>query len=158
MMRFQHRIHEANARHVGIAPESRDRELWRKLARPVSLFDEPSPTNFLTGQSWRILWEIDNLHRTFGSLRWRYFGPRALIEDNSQRSKATSLFELEAGYQLAKKLRVTAQVFNLLNSAMSDVDYYVVSRLPGEPVGGLPDVMTHPTLSRSARVTLVEGF
>jgi len=101
---------------------------------------------------------VDNLHRTFGSLRWRYFGPRALIEDNSQRSKATSLFEIEGGYQLAKKLRVTVQVFNLLNSAMSDIDYYFVSRLPGEPVGGLPDVMTHPTLSRSARITLVVGF
>ena len=30
---------------------------------------------------------IDNFHRTFGSLRLRYFGPRALVEDNSVRSK-----------------------------------------------------------------------
>jgi hypothetical protein len=101
---------------------------------------------------------VDNLHRTFGSARWRYFGPRALIEDNSQRSKATSLFELEAGYQLAKKVRLTAVCFNLFNSAASDVDYYFVSRLPGEPLAGVADVMTHPTLSRSARINLAVGF
>jgi hypothetical protein len=101
---------------------------------------------------------INNLRRTFGSLRWRYFGPRALIEDNSQRSKATSLFELEAGYQLAKKLRVNLECFNLLNSSVSDVDYYFASRLPGEPVDGVSDVMTHPTLSRSVRINLALGF
>ena len=28
---------------------------------------------------------IDNFHRTLGSLRLRYFGPRALVEDNSVR-------------------------------------------------------------------------
>jgi TonB-dependent receptor-like protein/carboxypeptidase family protein len=101
---------------------------------------------------------VENLHRMLGSLRWRYFGPRALIEDNSQRSNATSLFELEAGYQLAKKLRVTAQVFNLFNRAVSDVDYYFASRLAGEPPDGVLDVMTHPSLSRSARVLLAVGF
>jgi hypothetical protein len=34
----------------------------------------------------------------FAGLRARYFGPRPLIEDNSVRSKATTLFNLEAGY------------------------------------------------------------
>ena len=101
---------------------------------------------------------IDNLRRTLGSLRWRYFGPRALTEDNSQRSKATSLFEGAAGYQLTKKVRVTAEVFNLLNSAVSDIDYYFVSRLPGEPAGGVADVMTHPAMSRSARINLTVSF
>ena len=101
---------------------------------------------------------VDNLHRAFGSLRWRYFGPRALTEDNSQRSQATSLFELAAGYQLTKKLRVTAELFNLFNSAVSDIDYYFVSRLQGEPSAGVADVMTHPTLARTARVNLALGF
>src|SRR5712691_1954287 len=35
----------------------------------------------------------------FGSLRARYFGPRPLIEDNSARSKSTTLVNLEAGYK-----------------------------------------------------------
>ena len=34
---------------------------------------------------------LDNLNGWFGSLRWRYFGSRALIEDNSVRSESTSL-------------------------------------------------------------------
>ena len=101
---------------------------------------------------------VENLHRTLGSLRWRYFGPRPLIEDNSQRSNATSLFELEAGYQLAKKVRISAQVFNLFNRSVSDVDYYFVSRLSGEPLSGIADIMTHPSLSRSARIHLAVGF
>jgi outer membrane receptor protein involved in Fe transport len=101
---------------------------------------------------------LEHWHRIFGSLRWRYFGPRALIEDNSERSPATSLFELEGGYQLASHARLAVGVFNLFNSTVSDVDYYFVSRLPGEPAAGIADIMTHPSLSRSARVTLAVGF
>lgn len=101
---------------------------------------------------------VDNFHRTFGSLRWRYFGPRALIEDNSVRSNATSLFELEGGYQIAPRVRATVSVFNLFNTAASDIDYFYVSRLPGEPAAGIADVETHPTLPQSARVMLSIGF
>jgi outer membrane receptor protein involved in Fe transport len=101
---------------------------------------------------------VDNYRNMFGSVRWRYFGPRPLIEDNSQRSPATSLFELAAGYQVTRQLRVTATVFNLLNSPVSDVDYYFATRLQGEPAGGIEDRMTHPSLSRSARVNLSIGF
>ena len=49
-MRFRYRIHAANCRHFGIAPECRDREIremWRELARPVTFFDLCSPLIFL---------------------------------------------------------------------------------------------------------------
>jgi outer membrane receptor protein involved in Fe transport len=101
---------------------------------------------------------VAGYHRTYGSLRWRYFGPRALIEDNSERSNATSLFNLEAGYQLAKNVRVNLSVFNLFNAADADIDYFYVSRLPGEPADGVADFHTHPTIPRTARVSLVIGF
>ena len=42
---------------------------------------------------------VDSVKNVFGSVRWRYFGPRALIEDDSVRSQATSLVNLEAGYR-----------------------------------------------------------
>lgn len=71
---------------------------------------------------------IDNFHRTFGSLRLRYFGPRALIDDNSVRSKATTLLNCEAGYQFAKALRVNVQVYNMFDAQVSDIDYYFASR------------------------------
>ena len=79
---------------------------------------------------------VDNYHRTLGSLRWRYFGPRALIEDNSQRSPSTSLIEGEVGYQFTRHVRLVAAVFNLLDSKVSDVDYFFASRLWGEPAEG----------------------
>ena len=101
---------------------------------------------------------ITNWRHTFGSLRWRYFGPRPLIEDNSVRSDATSLFELEGGYQLTDRLRLTVSVFNLFNAAASDIDYYYVSRLSGEPAEGIADRETHPTLPRTARLALRIGF
>ncbi len=62
------------------------------------------------------------------------------------------------GYQLTKRVRATGECFNLFNSSVNDIDYYFVSRLPGEPSGGVADVMTHPTLSRSARINLAIGF
>jgi outer membrane receptor protein involved in Fe transport len=101
---------------------------------------------------------VDGYHRMFGSLRWRYFGPRALVQDDSVRSAATSLVNLQAGYQLAKKLRVTADVFNLFNEAVSDIDYYFASRLTGEPLGGVEDIHFHPAVPRTLRVGLVVGF
>jgi outer membrane receptor protein involved in Fe transport len=101
---------------------------------------------------------LDSLRNVFGSVRLRYFGPRPLIEDDSIRSKATSLVNLEAGYKLTRTVRVAVDVFNLLNAKDSDIDYYYPSRLLGEPAGGVDDIHFHPTLPRAARVHLQVGF
>jgi outer membrane receptor protein involved in Fe transport len=101
---------------------------------------------------------VDRVKNLFGSVRWRYFGPRALIEDDSRRSKATSLVNLEAGYTFTRSLRLAVDVFNLLDAKHSDIDYFYASRLPGEPAAGIDDVHLHPTLPRTARVSLVVGF
>jgi outer membrane receptor protein involved in Fe transport len=101
---------------------------------------------------------VDNFHRTFGSLRIRYFGPRPLIEDNSVRSAATTLLNAEGGYQLAKAIRLNLQVYNLLDAKVSDIDYYFASRLQGEPFGGVEDIHVHPAVPRTARVSLILGF
>ena len=101
---------------------------------------------------------LDSLHHVIGSARLRYFGPRPLIEDNSVRSMATSLMNLEGGYKFSKDVKVVVDVFNLFDAADSDIDYYYTSRLPGEPVDGVNDIHFHPTLPRTARVSLVVGF
>ena len=101
---------------------------------------------------------VDTVRNVFGSVRWRYFGPRALVEDDSVRSKATSLVNLTAGYKLTSSIRVALDVFNLFNAADSDVDYFYKSRLPGEPISGIDDLHIHPTVPRSARVSLIVGF
>ena len=101
---------------------------------------------------------VDNLHRTFASLRLRYFGPRPLTADNSVRSQATTLLNLEGGYRLARHVRVNLEVFNLANASVSDIDYYFRSRLPHEPLAGVEDIHTHPAVPRTLRVTLAVGF
>jgi outer membrane receptor protein involved in Fe transport len=101
---------------------------------------------------------VDSWQRFSGSLRWRYFGPRALVEDNTVRSKATSLANLTASYALTPRVRITLDVFNLFNAQNSDIDYFYRSRLPGEPTGGFEDIHLHPMAPRTGRLGLVFGF
>ncbi len=93
-----------------------------------------------------------------GHLGLRYFGPRPLIEDNSQRSKATTLVYARAGYKLTKDTRLALDVFNLFDRKASDIDYYYASRLKGEPAEGVNDIHFHPTEPRSLRLTLSTNF
>ena len=101
---------------------------------------------------------VDDLGRMFGGLRVRYFGPRPLAEDESVRSRGTTLLNMDAGYVLSSKMRVSLDVFNVLNERASDIDYFYASRLPGEVEGGVEDVHFHPTLPRTARVALAVAF
>jgi hypothetical protein len=101
---------------------------------------------------------IDNFHRIFAAARLRYFGPRALIEDNSVRSEPTTLVNLQGGYQVLKTARLNVDVFNALNAEVSDIDYFFASRLPGEPLGGVEDIHFHPAVPRTVRVSLIVGF
>ena len=100
---------------------------------------------------------VDNFHHAYGSVRLRYFGSRALTQDNSVRSEPTSLVNLQAGYDLARNLRVTADLFNVLNASVSDIDYFYESRLKGE-AAGVEDIHFHPAVPRTLRVSLVVGF
>jgi hypothetical protein len=101
---------------------------------------------------------IDSVRHVFATARLRYFGPRPLIENDSVRSKATSLVNVEAGYQMARNVRLSLDLFNLLDARDSDIDYYYASRLPGEPANGVSDVHFHPTLPRTARLNLAFRF
>ncbi len=86
-------------------------------------------------------------------LRVRYFGPRALVEDNSVRSRSSTLVNALAGYRLSRQLSVSMEVLNLFNVKVSDIDYYYASRLPGE-AAPVNDIHTHPAEPRAMRVTL----
>ena len=65
---------------------------------------------------------------------------------------------LEGGYQVMKKLRATVEVFNLFDRAVSDIDSFFASRLPGEPAGGVEDIHFHPAVPRTARISLMLSF
>ncbi len=90
--------------------------------------------------------------RFFGSARLRSFGSRPLVEDGSVRSAPTRLVNLQAGWKLTQGARLVLDVFNVINTSASDIDYFYVSRLPGEPAEGIADVHTHPALPRAVRV------
>jgi outer membrane receptor protein involved in Fe transport len=102
--------------------------------------------------------EIDDIDRWFGGVRLRYFGPRALIEDNSVRSKPTMLLSARVGYKLTDSLRLRFDAFNLLNTKASQIDYFYTSRLRGEPAEGVGDIHFHPVEPTSFRMTLSAAF
>ena len=87
-------------------------------------------------------------------LRLRYFGSRTLTQDNTVRSQATTLFCGDLGYRLDDAWTVGLEIFNIFNAKTSDIDYYYTSRLPGEPLGGINDIHTHPSEPREVRVSL----
>ena len=101
---------------------------------------------------------VTELGPWFGQFQLRYFGPRPLIEDNSQRSRATTLAYLRVGYKFTSDLKLALDVFNLFDRKASDIDYYYASRLPGEPPEGVNDVHFHPVEPRSLRLTLTANF
>ena len=93
-----------------------------------------------------------------GELRYRYFGPRPLIEDDSVRSEASNLVNTRVGYRVTPRVRLELDVFNILDAAVSDIDYFYTSRLPGEPAGGVGDVHFHPVEKRAFRVGIATAF
>ena len=92
--------------------------------------------------------------RVFGSVRLRHFGPRPLIEDNSVQSAPTTIWNGEIGLRINERMDVVLEGFNLLDSDVSDIDYFYTSRLPGEPADGVDDIHFHPSIPRTARVLL----
>ncbi|MDQ2971256.1 MAG: TonB-dependent receptor, partial [Acidobacteriota bacterium] len=94
----------------------------------------------------------------FGSLRLRYFGPRPLVEDDSVRSRSSTLLSAQIGYELARGVRAGIDIFNIFNQRTSDIDYSYASRLPGEPAEGVSDIHTHPGQPRTARLFVSYAF
>ncbi|MBL8488595.1 MAG: TonB-dependent receptor, partial [Rhodocyclaceae bacterium] len=102
-----------------------------------------------------IAW--DDQGRWFAGLRLRYFGPRALIEDNSVRSRASTLVNLRAGWRIDRNNQITADILNLLGARASDIDYHYQSRLRGE-AAPVADIHTHPAEPRTLRVAWKTRF
>jgi hypothetical protein len=68
----------------------------------------------------------------FADLRFRYFGPRALVEDNSASSRATQTFDLSVGYR-KPRMTIAVEFLNLFNSNGHDIDYYYGTGLKTDP-------------------------
>jgi hypothetical protein len=101
---------------------------------------------------------VTEFGRWFGHAQLRYFGPRPLVEDNSVRSKGTTLAYARVGYKVDARTKVSVDVFNLFNRKVSDIDYLYTSRLRGEPTEGVAGIHSHPAEPRTVRLTLNVGF
>ncbi|MBS0254450.1 MAG: TonB-dependent receptor [Proteobacteria bacterium] len=90
------------------------------------------------------------------SARLRHFSSAPLIEDASQRSAPTTL--VNAGlYRQKGHLRLGLEVLNVADSQAPDISYFYVSRLPGEPAGGVAGRHIHPVEPRQIRLSLRFG-
>jgi hypothetical protein len=88
----------------------------------------------------------------------RYFGPRPLIEDDSVRSLQSLIFNARAGYRFDNGLKLQLDVLNTFNAQINQIEYFYVSRLPGEPIDGVADRHVHPAEPPAVRLTLAGRF
>lgn len=96
-------------------------------------------------------------HGFTASLRLRHFGSAPLIEDNSARSRPTTLVNL-GGYYRIHRFKLGVDILNLFNARDADITYFYASRLPGEPAQGVEDSHLHPVEPREVRVSLQSDF
>jgi hypothetical protein len=100
---------------------------------------------------------VEDVRRVSGSVNLRYFRGRPLVEDGSVKSP-TTVIHADGGYAFSPRLRVSVDVFNALDMRASDIDYFYISRLSGEPEAGVADEHLHPALPRTARISLTASF
>jgi outer membrane receptor for Fe3+-dicitrate len=92
--------------------------------------------------------------RWSGGIRMRYFGARALVEDNSVRSSPSALVNAKIAYAATPNVKVSAEVLNLLGRNVSDIEYYYASRLRSESAA-VNDIHTHPAEPRTLHVGIL---
>jgi outer membrane receptor protein involved in Fe transport len=113
----------------------------------------------------------------FSGLRYRYFGPRPLTEDNAFVSPATGLLNGRLGYRFDNGWRVQLDGFNLLDSQSDQITYAYGSLLKSDslfamcfPSAGAPtapaavcqtgvmDRVLHPVEPLAIRLTVAGQF
>jgi hypothetical protein len=93
----------------------------------------------------------------FGGARLRYLGPAALVEDNSVRSKSTTLLNLNVGYHLTGNVSASVTLLNALDERENDITYFYESQLPGE-AAPVSDIHFHPVEPRQVRAVVTARF
>ncbi|WCT74453.1 TonB-dependent receptor [Sphingomonas naphthae] len=91
------------------------------------------------------------------SARLRHFGAAPLIEDNTARSRATTLVNLGTYYRVGR-FKLGVDLLNAFGSKDNDITYFYASRLQGEAAGGVEDYHVHPVEPRQVRVSVRASF
>ena len=130
------------------------------IAYSHARFTEDDPAgNYIPGSVETVIATgatIDLPNGLFGSLRTRYFGPRPLIEDNSVRSKSTTLVNLEPAISIRTSGRRLMSSICLILTGTTSTTF--MSHAPGEPIDGIADVHFHPVEPRTVRFYLTYRF
>jgi hypothetical protein len=92
-----------------------------------------------------------------GTVHARYFGPRPLIEDNSQRSQSSMIFSAHTSYKVDARTSIDLDVFNLFNRKANDIEYYYPSQLKNE-AAPVNDIHFHPAEPRTIRLAVVARY
>ena len=92
-----------------------------------------------------------------GSVRVRHFGSVPLIEDNSVRSRPTTVVNGRLAYRIGRT-EFVASILNMLQSKDAEINYFYASRLPGEPADGVQDIHLKPVEPRQIRVSAAVRF
>jgi hypothetical protein len=100
---------------------------------------------------------LQDFHGFSSSLRLRYFGPRNLTSDGLYKSSETILLNAEAGCQINKMWRVSAEILNLLDRRDHDIDYAYESRVTPSAQPAFQSVF-HPVEPIQLRVGLTARF
>jgi outer membrane receptor protein involved in Fe transport len=87
----------------------------------------------------------------------RHLGPAPLVEDDSARSKSSTIVNLALSHRLGP-VTITGDILNLLESKDNDITYFYTSRLPREPAEGVDDIHFHPVEPRQLRISLRYNF
>lgn len=87
----------------------------------------------------------------------RRIGPAPLIEDNSARSRPSTVVNARLAYNF-DRASLGVDALNLLQSRDEDITYFYASRLPGEPAEGVDDIHLHPLEPRTIRADLRIAF
>ncbi len=105
---------------------------------------------------------VDRVGAWYGGLQWRILGTYPLNPDNVVRGRGYSEVNLDIGYRFGAGTKIQLSIYNLFNQKADAFDYDYVSRLPGEPAGGITDerddLQFHPLEPLSARLMLTETF
>jgi outer membrane receptor protein involved in Fe transport len=105
---------------------------------------------------------VDNAGPWYGGLQLRILGSYPLNPDDLVRGKGYDEVNLDVGYKVTPRTRLQLSLYNLFDQKADAFDYDYVTRLPGEPPGGITDerrdLQIHPLEPISARLTLTQSF
>jgi hypothetical protein len=101
---------------------------------------------------------VDNLGPWYGSLQWRDLGAYPVVDGSDfPRDKGYSEVNLDVGYKVSPRVKVTVSVFNLFNARANAAAFDYQSRLTptAQPITGL---QVHPLEPISGRLALAVTF